>query len=254
MRVFAILLSLAVALPSSAAKAPKDPFAGPWTGTAKFTAATGEPACAWAGTYEPPAAKLDLQGAGASLTGTVSLDMAAPDEACPALKFSSAVKEVVATPSTLAFKDERGRSWNLGLKLGRLQGLVSGPDGSGEVSFGRIVEGSGKGGGGLLSGTLGIVGANVIGIGALVGINALAKDNGADEGGIVANCSPRVCTVGGPGEPCDCNTPIIAGGQCGQTTAGQSFGNVCDPVNQPCQANLSCNNAVCEDRFGRCPF
>lgn len=253
MRAFAIFLSLAVALPSSAAKAPKDALAGSWSGTAKYTASTGSPACAWAGTYEPPAARLDLQGSGSALTGTVSIDMAATDESCPALKFSSPISEVAATPSTLAFKDESGRAWNLGLKLGRLQGLVSGSDGSGEVSFGRLVEGAGKSAGGMLGGTLGIVGANVVGIGALVGINKIAKDGG-DEGGIVANCSPRVCTVGGPGEACDCNSPIIAGGQCGQTTAGQSVGAVCDPVNQPCQANLSCNNAVCEDRFGRCPF
>jgi hypothetical protein len=101
---------------------------------------------------------------------------------------------------------------------------------------------------------LGIVGANVIGIGALVGINAIAKDNKAAEGGIVANCSPRVCTVGGPGEPCDCNGNIIAGGACGTTTAGQSVNTTCSLPDLPCQANLSCNNAVCEDRFGRCPF
>ncbi len=253
MRALAILLTVAIALPSSAAKAPKDPFAGAWTGTARFTAASGTPACAWIGTYEPPAGKLDLQGSGTALTGTVTLEIPSEDEACPTFKVTSPVSEVVATASTLAFKDASGRSWNLGLKLGRLTGLVSGSDGSGEVSLGRTLEGGGKGGGGMLSGTLGIVGANVIGIGALVGINRLAKEKG-DEGGIVANCSPRICTVGGPGEPCDCNTPLIAGGQCGQTTAGQSFAQVCDPVNQPCQANLSCNNAICEDRFGRCPF
>ncbi len=254
MRRFAILLLAAsLALPAAADKS-KDPLAGAWTGTAKYTASAGAVPCVWVGTYDPPAAKLDIARGASGLTGTLSLDVAAPSEACGALKFTSPLSEVAATDSTLAFKDSLGRTWNLGLKLGRLQGLVTGTDGSGEVSFGRVVSGAGKGGGGMLSGTLGIIGANVIGIGALVGINQLAKEKSSDEGGIVANCSPRVCTVQGPGEPCDCNGPLIAGGQCGQTTAGQTVGQVCDPVNQPCQANLSCNNAVCEDRFGRCPF
>jgi hypothetical protein len=249
-----LLLALALAFPAGADKAPKDPLAGAWSGTGKFTSSGASPACTWAGSYEPPAVKLDLQRSADALTGTVTIDIAAPSEACADLKLSSPISEVAATGSTLSFKDQAGRSWNLGLKLGRLQGLVSSEDQSGEVSFGRVVEGAGKGGGGMMSGTLGIIGANVIGIGALVGINAVAKEKSTDEGGIVANCSPRVCTVQGPGEPCDCNGNIIAGGQCGETTAGQAVGQVCDPVNQPCQANLSCNNAVCEDRFGRCPF
>jgi hypothetical protein len=247
------LLALALVLSASADKTPKDPLAGAWTGTAKFTASTGTPPCVWVGAREPASAHLDLQRVDATLTGTLAVEIAAPDEACGPLKFTSALSEVSATASTLAFKDEAGRSWNLGLRLGQLQGLVNGAGDSGEVSFGRVILNAGKGGGGMLSGTLGIVGANVIGIGALVGINAITKDD-AHAGGIVANCSPRVCTVGGPGEPCDCNGGLIAGGGCGQTTAGQSVGQVCDPVNQPCQANLSCNNAICEDRFGRCPF
>ena len=249
-----LLLVSALASPALADKAPKDPLAGSWTGTAKFTASAGTPACVWVGTYDPPAAKLDLQRGATALTGTVSLDIAAPSDDSAPLKLTSPVSDVTATESTLSFKDSQGHTWNLGLKLGRLQGLVAGTDGSGEVSFGHAVQAGGKGGGGMLSGTLGIIGANVIGIGALVGINAVAKDKSSDEGGIVSNCSPRVCTVQGPGEPCDCNGPLIAGGQCGQTAAGQTVGQICDPVNQPCQANLSCNNAVCEDRFGRCPF
>lgn len=255
MRAPFALLSLALVLAAGGDKKPKDPLVGAWSGTAKFTAATGTPACVWTGGYEPPSATLTIERAAEALTGSLSLDLPAAGETCPALQIKAVLTDVTATDSTLAFKDEAGREWNLGLKLGRLQGLVAGTDGSGEVSLGHGAVGSkGGGGGGLTSGVLGIVGANVIGIGALVGINALAKDNKAAEGGIVANCSPRACTVGGPGEPCDCNGNIIAGGACGTTTAGQSVNTTCSLPDLPCQANLSCNNAVCEDRFGRCPF
>lgn len=254
MRALAAVLSLALVLPAGADSKPKDPLVGAWSGTAKFTAAAGTPPCVWVGGHEPPAATLTIARSAEALTGTLSLEFPAAGQACPALQIKATLKDVTATDSTLAFKDEAGREWNLGLKLGRLQGLVAGADGSGEVSLGHGAGGARGGGGGLTSGALGIVGANVIGIGALVGINALAKDNKTAEGGIVANCSPRVCTVGGPGEPCDCSGNIIAGGACGTTTAGQSVNTACSLPDLPCQANLSCNNAVCEDRFGRCTF
>jgi hypothetical protein len=29
---------------------------------------------------------------------------------------------------------------------------------------------------------------------------------------------------------------------------------VCNLPSLPCESDLSCNNGLCEDRFGRCPF
>jgi hypothetical protein len=99
---------------------------------------------------------------------------------------------------------------------------------------------------------LGIVlGANVVGLGLLYGVNKLGQ--GSSEQGVVT-CSPRVCIVGAPGAPCFCEGNVVSGADCGTTASGAPIGALCDGKAVPCESALSCNGGVCEDRFGRCPY
>jgi hypothetical protein len=101
-------------------------------------------------------------------------------------------------------------------------------------------------------GNLGLViGANVVGLGLLYGVNKLGK--GSAESGVVT-CSPRTCIVGAPNDPCFCEGNVLSGASCGTTTGGAPIGAPCDGTSVPCQAGLSCNSNLCEDRFGRCPY
>jgi hypothetical protein len=109
-----------------------------------------------------------------------------------------------------------------------------------------------RGGPGLKAGTLGIIGANVVGLGALLAASGALQDESAGTSQLV--CSPRQCLIGGPGEPCDCTATITTGAACGQTTSGVPVRGACALPELPCQALLSCNNGVCEDRLGSCPF
>ena len=93
--------------------------------------------------------------------------------------------------------------------------------------------------------------ANVVGFGAFYGIKKATDDTGS---GGTATCSPRYCVFGGISDPCVCNINITSGASCGQTTNGVPFGGVCNDKTLPCQATLSCNNGVCDDKLGRCPY
>jgi hypothetical protein len=95
------------------------------------------------------------------------------------------------------------------------------------------------------------IGANIVGLGAFYGVKK-ATDDDSTSGS--ATCSPRYCVYSGVADPCLCNINIVSGGACGETTNGVPFGGVCSEPNQPCQADLSCNNGICDDRVGRCPF
>jgi hypothetical protein len=96
-----------------------------------------------------------------------------------------------------------------------------------------------------------ILGATAVGLGALYGANKLGQ-GGTEEG--VVTCSPRRCVVGAPGEPCFCEGNVVSGEDCGDTETGIPIGGNCDYPTMPCEALLSCNSGICEDRFGRCPF
>jgi hypothetical protein len=96
-----------------------------------------------------------------------------------------------------------------------------------------------------------ILGATAVGLGALYGVNQLGQ-GGAEEGTVT--CSPRRCVVGAPGEPCFCEGNVVSGESCGETETGIPIGGTCDFPTMPCEALLSCNSGICEDRFGRCPF
>jgi hypothetical protein len=103
------------------------------------------------------------------------------------------------------------------------------------------------------AGNLGLVlGANIVALGLLYGVNKLGK--GSSEAGVVT-CSPRVCIVGGSvNDPCFCEGNVVSGVSCGTTVRGAPQGAPCDGRSVPCEASLSCNSGICEDRFGRCPY
>ena len=103
------------------------------------------------------------------------------------------------------------------------------------------------------AGHLGVViGANVVALGLLYGANKLGK--GSSESGVLT-CSPRVCIVGPTiNDPCFCEGNVVSGVDCGTTVGGAPMGAPCDGRSVPCQATLSCNGGICEDRFGRCQF
>lgn len=108
------------------------------------------------------------------------------------------------------------------------------------------------GGGRHLSNLGLIVGANVVGLGILYGVNKAGK--GSSESGTVT-CSPRVCIVGPTiNDPCFCENNVVSGAPCGTTQAGAPIGAPCNGTSVPCQVGLSCNSGICEDRFGRCQF
>jgi len=170
-------------------------------------------------------------------------------------------------------------AWRQGGPEAPLAEGFAGPDGkrpmsrlSGEVRLQRAEEAAGAGegaaaaaaapaggaapapkaGAGTHAGNVAIVvGANVVGLGLLYGVNKLGK--GSSESGVVT-CSPRTCIVGAINEPCYCEGNVLSGASCGTTTTGAPLGSPCDGKSVPCQAGLSCNSGICEDRFGRCPY
>ena len=97
-----------------------------------------------------------------------------------------------------------------------------------------------------------IIGANVVGLGLLYGVNKLGK--GASSSGVLT-CSPRTCIVGATiNDPCFCEGNVVSGSSCGSTSSGQPLNAPCVVPTQPCQSGLSCNSGVCQDRDGRCPY
>jgi hypothetical protein len=108
-------------------------------------------------------------------------------------------------------------------------------------------------GAGRYAGHLGLViGANVVGLGLLYGVNKLGQ--GSSQTGVVT-CSPRTCIVGaGINDPCYCEGNVVSGASCGTTQGGAPVNAACQVPSQPCQSGLSCNSGVCQDRDGRCPY
>ena len=97
-----------------------------------------------------------------------------------------------------------------------------------------------------------VVGANVVALGLLYGVNELGK--GSSETGVVT-CSPRTCIVGPSiNDPCYCEGNVVSGASCGSTETGAPINAPCQVPSVPCQATLSCNSGVCQDRDGRCPY
>jgi hypothetical protein len=235
------------------------PLAGAWAGSGKLTT-EGAAACQYVGGAEPPAVALQIAVSAKGDTGSGRLALvfpAAPGTSCAAIRSRASIKGMKLTESSVAFRDDQGREWNLGLKEGVLQGLFAGPGGSGEVQLKKT--GAAVGGAGMSSGIVGVIAANVVGLGALYGVNKVAQDT--KTGATAVTCSPRACVVTGiPGEACDCSptlSNVVSGGNCGQTTSGLALGAACSLPDRPCQSELSCDNAVCQNPFpqgGPCPL
>jgi hypothetical protein len=213
---------------------------------------------------------------------------------CPPLRKRYAVAQATQGAGTVSFTDSGGNEWTLSLRERDtlLQGLLAwhpgsqeeplaegfaGPDGlrpttrlNGEVRLKRggevepaaaaptpAAEGAAAPpphtGVGQHAGHLGLViGANVVALGLLYGVNKVGK--GSSESGVVT-CSPRVCIVGATiNDPCFCEGNVVSGVSCGTTVSGAPLGAPCDGTSVPCQATLSCNSGICEDRFGRCQY
>jgi hypothetical protein len=97
-----------------------------------------------------------------------------------------------------------------------------------------------------------ILGANVVALGLLYGVNKVGK--GTSQTGVLT-CSPRNCIVGATiNDPCFCEGNVVSGASCGTTTGGAVLNAPCALPSVPCQSTLSCNSGVCQDRDGRCPF
>lgn len=258
-------------------------FTGSFEGSAVLTNDDPAAACRYEGEPEVPSVRLEL-GAGTSVAGSIAIDMPPPPGgSCPALRKRYSIPEFVLEGRALSFTDSGGNEWNLALRENgtTLQGLVTwrqgGPEQplaesfeapggrrplarlSGEVMLKRVVPGSAGAGpsapptsAGKQAGHLGaIIGANVVGLGLLYGANELGK--GSSETGVVT-CSPRTCIIGAPNEPCFCEGNVLSGADCGTTTGGAPLNAPCDGKTVPCEAGLSCNSGICEDRFGRCPY
>jgi hypothetical protein len=265
--------------------APKKTFTGSYEGSAVLTNEDAGSSCRYEGDPETPGVHLEI-GAGSSISGSIAIDMPAPaGGACPPLRKRYAIPEFVLEGPSLSFTDSGGNEWTLSLRENgaALQGLLAWRQGgaeeplaegftapgggrpiarlSGEVRLRRVLAGGASGkapaapptsAGKQAGHILGIIGANVVGLGLLYGANELGK--GSSESGVVT-CSPRTCITGAPNEPCFCEGNVLSGASCGTTPAGVPIGAPCDVRNNtPCQAGLSCNSGICEDRSGRCPY
>jgi hypothetical protein len=288
--VFVLALSLAVPAPAEpqAAAAPPGPrgmgFSGSFEGWAVLTNDDAGSSCRFEGEPGTPSVHLEL-GAGRSVAGSIAIDMPVPEGgACPALRKRYAIGEFVLEGPALSFTDSGGNEWTLSLRENGalLQGLLAWRQGGaeqplaegfslpggrrplarlrGEVQLRRVIAGGAGAaaptpvptGAGKQVGHVGaILAANVVGLGLLYGANKLGKGS-SETGGVT--CSPRVCIVGAPNAPCYCEGNVLSGAACATTPAGAPIGAPCDGQSVPCQAQLSCNSGMCEDRDGRCPY
>ncbi|HXB57437.1 MAG TPA: hypothetical protein VN461_21935 [Vicinamibacteria bacterium] len=281
---FAFLAAAAAAAQEPApAPAPTD-LTGNWTGTGTFTNEWPSSACAYDGTAGT-AVTLELSRDAGKVSGSLAIDVpSTPGSGCPALRKRYQIPEAQVSQDAVTFTDSGGHEWNLGLRKQFLKGLVVWKEGaggeplaegfalpsgvrpltrlSGEVKLERVAEpapaeahpgaaGKAKKGGNLVR-NLGIVlGANVVALGVLVGVNKVAKTSSTSA---TITCSPRTCLPGEPGQQCLCNANVLSGNPCGTTTSGVPLAGVCDGNALPCQSGFSCNAGVCEDRNGRCPY
>lgn len=279
-----LVLSLTAANASAAPQRPDvSPFTGPWAGSGHFTSEAGGQSCGYVGAASPPSVSLVLEGASGPSGGFVSLDLPRAGDACPAVTARYAIEDLRVSGNSLSFGDAAGNEWHVTLRDGRLQGMVSSPNFSGEVDLnpasappstaatptpspspappaGGTPAGAATGPdgkpvppkGSVWKGVGGIIVANVVGVGALVGLNKALNDTKvtSSNGNI---CSPRTCVAAAPGD-CQCNINLTVGANCGSTSGGVPYAGVCSPPTLPCQQNLSCNNGLCEDSAGRCPF
>jgi hypothetical protein len=199
----------------------------------------------------------------AASSGTVALDLPASGALCPAVAESYKVVEAHPAGNSLALTDDAGHEWSLTLREGRMRGLVSGAKLNGEFDLSATADTDASSsaapaasaspapakaaGGSFVKGTGGVIAANVVALGALVGLNQALKDH--QQSANTTSCSPRTCVV--IGSDCNCTGNQVEGGSCGTTANGVQYGGACSLPSLPCKATLSCNNGVCDDV--RCP-
>jgi hypothetical protein len=255
--------------PAPAAQAPPAPtlspalgeWVGTWSGSARLTNEVGDKPCAYEGAASPAAATLEITAAGPGLQGILKLALpstAAPT--CPAIERSAEVRDLTASGSSLTFAGPGKHTWTLGRRGRELLGTVAwkgaGTEEAGALRLSgevRLQKAGSARKGGAFGAMGGIVAANVVGLGALALANKLGK--GKDDGPPQVSCSPRRCFLISLNEPCECNTLNTTSLPCGSTTSGVGYGGACNvDGGLPCQAGLSCNSGICEDRFGHCPF
>jgi len=269
LRALAVLLAALLARPATAAQAPPTPavaptlreWVGTWSGSAKLTNEAAETACVYEGAASPGGVTLEITAAGTELHGTLKLALpAGAGAACPAIEKTAEVRDLAASGSSLTFAGPGKHAWTLGRRSRELLGTVAwkgaGDDEAGALRLSgevRLQKAAAVHKGGAFGAVAGIIGANVVGIGAFALANKAGKGN--DNTPPQVSCSPRRCFYISTAEPCECNTTLTSGATCGTTTSGVGYAGACNvDGGQPCQAGLSCNSGLCEDRFGHCPF
>lgn len=65
--------------------------------------------------------------------------------------------------------------------------------------------------------------------------------------------SSRTCIVSVLGSPCDC-AGTTSSGECYAVSSCSAAGSVCGDGSHACCLGFSCNNGLCEDAAGRCPY
>jgi hypothetical protein len=257
-------LLLAAVVPQASTE-PTPGFGGDWSGSATLSLEADGNTCRYTASDSHA---LTLRLAPSADRGSIAVSLPPAGEKCPAMKSLWTVTASRVSGNSLSISDDAGHEWSLTLREGRLTGLVSGGAVTGEVDLEReAVVGATSPGpgapaspaagaakpakGSVLKGTGGFIAANVVGVGALVGLNYALKDKQQATGAVA--CSPRSCVAIVAGD-CTCNTEIANGGMCGKTVGGVTLGGACHTPDLPCQSDYSCNNSVCEDKFGRCPF
>ena len=263
--VFPLFLLVAAAAAQGQAQPPESPFSGTWTGSAKLGTEGGPSSCRYVGQATPPSVTVAISPGADS--GTISLALPPAGANCGGLTRDGTFSAAEVVGNRLSFKDDHGVEWVMTLREGQLVGMASGGL-SGEVELSRkspagasaAAASSGErvpvtkpGKGPFVMGVGGIIAANVVGLGAIVGLHEILKDKQGSSTA-QANCSPRTCVVVVNGGECQCSGNITVGGQCGSTANGVAYAGVCSIPGLPCQSNLSCNNGLCEDNQGRCPF
>jgi hypothetical protein len=233
---------------------------GTWRGSAKLTNEAGSSPCLYDAKATPPAVTIEIAAGSAGLQGTLKLALPAPaGSACPAVERSADLRDLTASGTSLSFAGPGKHVWTLGRRGDELVGTMAwkgafaeeggGLRLSGEVRLFKVVARRGS----AFVAAGGIVAANVVAAGAFALANKAGK--GKDNGAPQVSCSPRRCFLISLGEPCQCNTTSVTGEPCGTTTSGVAYAGACNvDGGQPCQAGLSCNSGICEDRFGHCPF
>ncbi len=170
------------------------------------------------------------------------------------------MRDLTASGSSLTFAGPGKHAWTLGRRSRELLGTVAwkgaGSEEAGALRLSgevRLQKAGAAHKGGAFGAVAGILAANVVGIGAFALANKAGKGN--DNTAPQVSCSPRRCFYISVSEPCECNTTLTSGATCGTTTSGVGYAAVCNvDGGLPCQAGLSCNSGLCEDRFGHCPF